>query len=222
MKDSIKTIIGRFITEPPHSKYKFLDLNPNGKLLDVGCGNVTPFKIKSRFPNIFYTSIDICDYNQQMSNVLDEYIITTPDEFANTIENLEAKFDMVISSHNLEHCNDREKTLLAMIKVLKVGGYLYLAFPSEDSVNFPNRKGCLNYYDDTTHKNLPPNFDEIVKTLKTNNLEIIFASKSYKPFLEWIVGFFQERKSKKDKEVKDGTWSYWGFVSVIWAKKSEM
>ena len=219
MKTQIKTVIGRFITEPPHSKYKFLGLNPKGKLLDVGCGSVTPFRIKSRFPNLFYTGIDICDYDQQMSKVLDEYIITTPDEFANTIENIDTKFDMVISSHNLEHCNDREKTLLAMIKVLKVGGYLYLAFPSEKSVNFPNRKGCLNYYDDPTHKNSPPDFDKIINTLKENNLEIIFAKKSYKPFLEWIAGFFLERKSKKDKEVKDGTWSYWGFVSVIWAKK---
>jgi len=220
MKISIKTIIGRFITDPPHSKYKFLRLNPKGKLLDVGCGNVTPFKIKSKFPDIFYTGIDICDYNQQMSN-LDEYIITTPDEFADTIMNMSAEFDMVISSHNLEHCNDREKTLLAMVKVLKVGGYLYLAFPSENSVNFPNRKGCLNYYDDPTHKDLPPNFDEIIKTLEANNLKIIFAKKSYKPFCERIIGFLLERKSKQKGEIKDGTWSYWGFVSVIWAKKIE-
>jgi len=52
-------------------------------------------------------------------------------------------------------------------------------------------------------------------------LEIIFASKSYKPFWEWLVGFLLEWKSKKDKKVKDGTWSYWGFVSVIWAKKAK-
>jgi hypothetical protein len=35
-----------------------------------------------------------------------------------------------------------------MIKVLKPGGYLYLSFPTEKSINFPTRKGCLNYNQD--------------------------------------------------------------------------
>jgi ubiquinone/menaquinone biosynthesis C-methylase UbiE len=119
----------------------------------------------------------------------------------------------------LEHCNDRNKTLDAMIKVLKNGGYIYLSFPSEKSVNFPARNGCLNYYDDSTHKDVPPNFSNVIETLKENNMKIIFSSRSYKPFGMFLIGALNEWKSKRDKDVKTGTWAYWGFETIIWAKK---
>ena len=204
----------------PHSKSNFLrKINSSGKLLDVGCGNDSSYNAKKKCPNIHYTGIDIVDYNQQKTNLSDEYIITTPEKFADTIANMSMRYDAVVSSHNLEHCNDRENTLIAMVKVLKSGGYLYLSFPTENSVNFPSRKGTLNYYDDPTHKDAPPNFDKVMTFLKANNMEIIFASKSYKPFFLYIMGALLEWKSKKDKKVKSWNWAYWGFEVVIWAKK---
>ncbi|MEM3334256.1 MAG: methyltransferase domain-containing protein [Thermoplasmata archaeon] len=47
------------------------------------------------------------------------------------IVELNQEYDAVISAHNLEHCNDRYGTLEAMLKVIKVGGKLYLSFPSK-------------------------------------------------------------------------------------------
>ena len=215
-----KKIIIKIVT-PKYYKSEFLKkINHNGKLLDVGCGNDSPYYIKTKYPDIIYTGIDVGDYNQTKPNLADNYIVVKPGEFSEAIANMPELFDTVISSHNLEHCNDREKTLEAMIKVLKPGGYLFLSFPTEESVNFPGpRKGTLNYYDDKTHRDKPPEYDKIISKLKENNMEILFASKSYKPFLLYLIGFFLEWKSKKDKEVKIWTWAYWGFETIIWTKK---
>jgi SAM-dependent methyltransferase len=209
------------IVQPKYHKSMFLRIiNHNGNLLDVGCGNDSPYYIKTKYPDIKYTGIDVGDYNQTKPNLADNYIVVKPEEFSETIANLPELFDTVISSHNLEHCNDREKTLDAMVKVLSPGGYLYLSFPTEESINFPGpRKGTLNYYDDLTHKDKPPKYDKIISALKTNNMQIVFAKKSYKPFFLYLIGFFLEWKSKRDKEVKNWTWAYWGFETIIWAKK---
>ncbi|GHV86056.1 hypothetical protein AGMMS50230_16640 [Spirochaetia bacterium] len=209
------------IIEPPHSRRMFLKkIKQNGTLLDVGCGNNSPYIIKTILPNIEYTGIDVGDYHQTEPNLADNYIITTPDKFADTIENINISFDTVISSHNLEHCDERDKVLYAMIKVLKQGGYLYLSFPTEKSVKFPGpRRGTLNYYDDGSHKDVPPNFNKVIQTLEKENIQIIFKSKAYKPFFMFIIGMLAECKSKKTKIVRNGTWAYWGFETVIWARK---
>jgi len=217
----IPSKIIRKIIEPRHGKEKFLkSINKKGTLLDVGCGNNSPYYIKSKFPSIKYTGIDIGDYNQAYPNLADNYIITTPEEFADKIAEFENYFDTIISSHNLEHCNDRNKTLDSIIKALKSGGRLFLSFPTEKSINFPERKGTLNYYDDNSHKHYPPNFDEVIKKLKNNNMKIVYANKSYKPLFYYIIGFFMEKKSKREKKVWYPNWAYWGFEAIIWARKN--
>jgi SAM-dependent methyltransferase len=206
---------------PPHGREKFLQIiNQKGKLLDVGCGNNSPYYFKSWFPYLIYTGIDIGDYNQTSPILTDNYIITSPETYSDKIMEFENEFDTVNCSHNLEHCNDRNKTLEAIIKALKSGGYLYLSFPSEKSTNFPGpRAGCLNYYDDSSHKDVPPKFNEIIERLKNGGMKIIFSSKSYKPFFMYFIGLKNENKSKKEKRVKNGTWAYWGFETIIWAIK---
>lgn len=216
-KKAIKKII-----EPKYRWVKFSEIiDRHGSLLDVGCGNNSPVFFKTLLPNIVYTGIDIEDYAWEKPNPADHYIIASPENFADKISELENKFDTVISSHNLEHCNDRNKVLLAMVKALKAGGYLYLSFPTEKSVNFPGpRNGSLNYYDDYQHKDLPPNFDETIEKLKTNGMKILFSSKSYKPFFYYFYGMLLERKSKREQYAAYPTWAYYGFETIIWAQKT--
>ena len=214
----IKGLVSRLLRG--HGKLSFLSYLPeNSKILDVGCGNDSPYRIKSVLAKCEYTGIDIGDYNQSKPNLANHYILTSPENFSNEILRMPARFDAVVSAHNLEHCNDRKATFLAMIASLKKGGRIFLSFPCEGSVYFPNRKGTLNYFDDETHKYAPPSFEELIEELRTHHFEIIFSSRNYKPKILWAIGLMLEPISLLRKRVMRGTWEFYGFESVIWAKK---
>lgn len=203
-----------------HDKGAFLhQLKPSAQILDVGCGNNSPFYTKNILPMCDYTGLDIDDYNQSQPNVADHYIITTADKFAESIANFNGVFDAVISTHNLEHCDERNNTLNAMLGAVRLGGQIYMTFPCEKSVEFPSRPGTLNYYDDPTHKEVPPNFDQLISTIKSRGFKIEFAARRYKPFFFWLAGFFNEKKSVASNKVFISTWAYYGFEAVIQARK---
>jgi len=194
--------------------------NPRGAILDVGCGNSSPFYTKSLLPHSQYTGIDIGDYNQVRPNLADHYIIVRPEEWSDKIASMAASFETIISSHNLEHCYKREETLMAIIQALKPGGYLFLSFPSAKSVNFPKRAGTLNYYDDPTHLNTPPDFDQVKNMLETNGFEILWSCESYRPLFLCMLGFLFEPLSAFRKRIYPGTKELYGLETVIWARKS--
>ncbi len=214
IKDLIKKILRK------NGKTDFLSkLNSNSSILDIGCGNNSPFNTKKILPNCNYTGIDIGNYNQTKPFLADKYILTTPQNFSNEIKKFHKIFDAVISSHNLEHCIDRKSTLKAMLGALKIGGKLFLSFPCEQSINFPKRGGTLNYYEDLTHKLSPPNFIEIVTSIKKEMFEIEYAEKNYSPTILHLIGLACEPLSKLTNKNMLGTWEYYGFESIIIAKK---
>lgn len=184
--ESIKNII-----KPKWGARSFLHKfkGKGATILDVGCGNSSPMRVKLAVHNGYYVGIDIADYNNTETTLAyaDEYLLFEPEHFAEGIAGLNKKFDAVLSCHNIEHCNQPEKTLAAMCGRLKKGGRLYLSFPSEASVSFPSRKGTLNFYDDSTHRWLPK-FDNIIHLLQENGMAIVFASKQYKPPIFHILG----------------------------------
>lgn len=194
---------------------------PNGRLLDVGCGNNSPFRVKQQRPDIFYVGLDVRDYHQQTgaSKWADEYRLVSSREFAATIRSYAHTFDAVISSHNLEHCEDPAEVLQAMVKALRKAGKLYLSFPCEESVTFPHRDP-LNFFDDATHTR-PPNFQAAVATIRSEGCEIEFMAKRYRPALPFVVGLALEPYSRlRKKNVAAGaTWALYGFESVIWASR---
>ena len=138
------------------------------------------------------------------------------------IERYEGTMDAIISCHNLEHCNEPSKVLKAMVAALKPGGILYLSFPCEESVHFPRRGGCLNFYDDTTHKEVP-SWSNTLETLQGANCRIVFKRKRYRPYPLWLKGLFLEPLSAFRREVIPGgvTWALYGFESVIWCVSNE-
>lgn len=207
----------------PNGKMAFVDRIPNnGKLLDVGCGNNSPLIIKSRRPDIHYSGIDVGEYNQSIdiNKYADEYIVTSPERFASEIARFEGTFDVVMSSHNMEHCDSPDEVLAAMLKAMKIGGRLYLAFPCEASARFPRRLGCLNFFDDATHKNLL-DYDKTLKTISENGCMVEFSVRRYRPVILCCIGFLLEPLSKmlKKNMPYNSTWSYYGFETVIWAKR---
>ncbi len=219
-KEKIINIANLFLRT--RGKISFLNNIPkNSRILDVGCGNNSAYRIKRFLPDSYYVGIDIADYNNKNdANIYaDKYILTDPSKFVDSINSLSGKFDAIISSHNLEHCNNRYGTLNAIIDKLNKKGKLYISFPSEKTINFPKRIGTLNYYDDLTHKDLPPDYNFILEIMKGKSLNILFSTPDYRPFLLSRIGFFTNLISKYTKKVHIGMWEWWGFESIIIAQK---
>lgn len=205
---------------PEWGKERFLkQLPPNARILDVGCGNDSPQFTKHILPGSYYVGLDVGDYNQSRPDLADQYVITSPQEFCAKIGQLGGGFDAVISAHNLEHCDDRAGVLTNMLSAVKPGGMLYLAFPSSDSMNFPSRKGTLNYLDDPTHQGTPPDFGQTVATISAAGFEVVYAASRYQPAVKWLVGLYHEAKSVASNQVDMETQAFWGLEAIIWARK---
>ncbi len=210
----------------PHGKEAFLKaLRAGDRVLDVGCGNNSPMRAKLCAPAVHYTGLDIGNYNQRPDSIqsADEYIVTSSAEFASTIEASVGTFDAVVSSHNLEHCDEPDRVLNAMCAALKSGGRLYLSFPSESSVNFPRRrKDTLNFFDDPTHTQ-PPNLAQVLAVLRKSALQIEFIAVRHRPFIPMLIGLVLEPLSYlTQRSMPLGTtWALYGFETVIWAARRQ-
>ncbi|WP_409334263.1 class I SAM-dependent methyltransferase [Bradyrhizobium manausense] len=198
-------------------------LRPSARVLDVGCGNASPARAKRYRPDIHYTGVDVADHNQTSASLAlaDRYILLKPEDFASGIAALESgNFDAVISRHNLEHCSEPDKVLEAMSATLAPGGLLYLVFPCEASVDFPRRQGTLNFWDDPTHVR-PPNWANVLSSLKQNGLNVLHSAARYRPPILATIGAVTEPASILTGRIGPygGTWALYGFESVIWAQK---
>ena len=216
--EKLKAFMLRVVS--PLSYRAFIDrLGPGASVLDIGCGNNSPYKVKSQRPDIYYVGLDIIDYNQTAPLLADEYHLVEASEFAASIRGIGRKFDAVISSHNIEHCAEPGAVIDAIGAVLEPGASLYMSFPSEASAGFPSRTGCLNFYDDPTHRELP-RFSDIVSKLRDMGCQIVASDPRYRPPLLRTIGMVQEPFSRLSGRTLFGTWSLYGFESVIWARKS--
>lgn len=206
----------------PRGKLAFLKLLPPGaSVLDVGCGNNSPRDAKVLRPDLVYTGLDVGDYNQQDSlRYADTYILVPPAEFANAISAHEGRMDAVVSSHNLEHCDDPAAVLDAMVAALRPGGRLFLGFPCEESVRFPSRRGTLNFFDDATHKTVPA-WESVMGTLGALGLTLVYARQRYRPWLLASLGLALEPLSwLLGRNMPTGsTWALYGFESIIWGRR---
>ena len=199
----------------PRGRAAFLEnLEENASLLDVGCGSRF-LKIATNKQIGYYLGLDIVNRSSGNMPGNIQVIHGNPEDFSELILNIDYKFDAIISCHNIEHCNQPINTLKAMITRLKKGGFLYLAFPSEKSLYFPSRRGCLNYFDDPTHKDCPPDFTKIIDTCVNSELEVIFQSLCYKPLSMRIIGAILEPLSKLLNKCLFGTWELYGFESIL-------
>jgi SAM-dependent methyltransferase len=204
-----------------HGKNAFIaSLAGDARVLDVGCGNNSPRHFRQLQPDAYYAGLDVSDYLQDTdpNTLANEYVVVPPDQFCNAIVRWAGAFDAVISAHNLEHCQDPDAVLTAMLRTLRANGRLYISFPCEASVSFPKRGGCLNFHDDPTHDKVP-SYDRVLSIIKSEGFEITFAARRYRPWLKAILGAFMEPISRAKKQVKPGTWALWGFETVIWARR---
>lgn len=127
--------------------------NKSFKLLDIGCGNHSPSKTKSIFPNCEYYGLDLDKtYNNDAKDFevahnfyeldltkLDYSII--PDD----------RFDFIRMAHVIEHLYNGDEVLKALLPKLKRGGFFYIEYPGKKSLTLPSMYGTLNFHDDDTH-----------------------------------------------------------------------
>ena len=106
----------------PKGRNAFLySLPPNPRILDVGCGNNSPALVKRTRPDCWYIGLDIDDYNQAGASrsLADEYVTVSSSRFVDAIAQYRNSVDAVISSHNLEHCDEPLRVLNAMLEALR-------------------------------------------------------------------------------------------------------
>lgn len=204
-------------------KLAFLQsLPPGARVLDVGCGNNSPRDAKILRPDLVYHGLDVGDYNQQGASIgyADSYVVVPPDQFAGALGRYEGQMDAVVSSHNLEHCLDPQAVLQAMARALRPGGRLYLAFPCEESVRFPSRRGTLNFFDDPTHRAVP-SWSTVLGKLRECGLATELACQRYRPGLLFAIGLLFEPLGRLASRNVPGsaTWALYGFESIIWARR---
>lgn len=204
-------------------KQAFLkSLPPGTRVLDVGCGNNSPREAKILRPDLVYTGLDVADYNQEDSiRYADAYVIVPAPDFASAIAAYAGRMDAVVSSHNLEHCDDPAAVLRAMAAALRPGGRLFLAFPCEESVRFPRRRGCLNFFDDATHQAVP-RWKPVVDALRASGFTLEHACRRYRPWLLACLGLLLEPLGLLlGRNMPAGsTWALYGFETIIWGRRA--
>ena len=190
-------------------------------MLDVGCGNNSPRDAKLLRPDLEYIGLDVGDYNQHDSiRHADAYIVVPSADFAGAIAAQAGLMDAVVCSHNLEHCDEPAAVLAAMATALRPGGVLYLAFPCEESVHFPSRRGSLNFSDDATHRAVPQ-WQATLAALLAGGITPLYANRRYRPWLLAGAGLVLEPLGHLlGRNMPGGsTWALYGFESIIWARK---
>jgi len=206
----------------PKGKYSFIHKFCKGNVLDIGSGK-SPNRIKKLFPNCYYVGLDINSHYKDNDCMADNYVITNVNDFPKKLLEFDKGFDCVISSHNLEHCDDREGILKLSARTVKPGGFFYLSFPSEKTVNFPKgRFGTLNYYDDETHKYLPPSVSESILQLSKEGFSVVYKEESYRPILLWTLGLVLEPLSRLMNKNLVGTLQFYGFESILWLQRDQL
>lgn len=191
----------------------------NPKILDVGCGNASSVFLKTVKPNSVVYGIDVTDFNQsyESKDLYDAYKIVQPEMFSQAIRDIPVGFDITLSSHNLEHCNDPQSTFRAMVDRTAPGGHLFVATPSLASVNFPSRGGGLNFFDDPTHRH-PVDLMKLFGS-ESHRLECNFYAESSKPIAWYFIGLAQELFSRRIDRILLGTWDYYGFEQIMWLRR---
>jgi SAM-dependent methyltransferase len=191
------------------------------KLLDVGAGNHSAFKITSLFPNCEYYGLDMDkNYNnsEQDFNVMKEFfeLDLTLLDYSKIPDNY---FDGIWMAHVIEHLYNGDEVLPGLLKKLKPGGYFYIEYPGEKSMHLPSMKGTLNFKDDTTHVRLY-SVPELQKIFEANNCFII---KSGTRRNWWYIFAMPVRiiSSYFSKGYVTGNvfWDLLGFAEYLWVKK---
>jgi 2-polyprenyl-3-methyl-5-hydroxy-6-metoxy-1,4-benzoquinol methylase len=202
--------------------------NSRFKVLDIGCGNHAPSRLKAVLPNADYTGVDIQEYNidEQDKKNTDRLLILNPDDFSSELdfELEDSEYDFIIMNHVIEHLNDPFQTLETLVKKMAQSGTIYLSFPSEQSIFFPSAQGTLNFYDDSTHVWIP-SIREILNFLSARSITPEYViERNRGGILQQILAagkipyVFLSKLFQSQFKADSLLWYLYGFESIIIAQ----
>ena len=131
---STKEQVENYQQQIRNEEWKWLkqEIPENSKFLDVGCGSGYAMQMASKDLNCDCTGVDpdpgahgVGRYLKSL--IIDEKIVKG---FAEKLPLEDNSFDVVFSSHVLEHVNDEQKSLREMKRVLKDDGLLIIGMPT--------------------------------------------------------------------------------------------
>ena len=190
-------------------------------ILDVGAGNHSASVIKKHFPGCRYFGIDITkDYNNDENDFSKMEGFWEKDltqlEFADIPDDF---FNEILMNHIIEHLHNGDAVIKALLNKLKKGGYIYIEYPSGKSVNFPSKKGTLNFYDDPTHVRIY-SVAELSGIMKPLGMEILSSGvrKDWRNIAMMPMKIIHN-KLKYGFVYGSVFWDWYGFAEFIWARK---
>ena len=133
------------------------------RILDVGCGNHSPSRVRALFPDCRYEGVDRENWNrdQRDADCMDRYFPLDLDVVDLTGVLDREAYDVVLCSHVLEHLRDPGRVVADLGASVRPGGWMYVETPSSRSLNLPSAqkgwfgfRGCLNFRDDDTHRDV--------------------------------------------------------------------
>lgn len=204
---------------------RLLSRCPRPQILDVGCGNHSPTATKKWFPQSIYHGVDIVeDYNLNEADkqAMQRFIKVDPN--GGGYDQIEAgAYDLLVMNHVLEHMPNAMEILDVLLEKMRSGGVVFLAFPSERSLQLPSARGTLHFSDDPTHV-FVPSVREIANLLLAKGFTIVRAGQSKNPIRWWIGALILPvrllQRALTGHMSAKGLWYVLGFeASVIAVKK---
>lgn len=145
-------------------------------LLDVGAGNHSAQLVKKHLPACRYFGLDISkDYNNDEADFRLMEGFYELDLTALQFDEIpDAFFDAMLVTHVIEHLENGDAVLAALMPKLKVGGVLYVEYPGAKSLSLPSMQETLNFHDDPTHVRLY-SVNEVSRVLEGAGARVIDA-----------------------------------------------
>jgi SAM-dependent methyltransferase len=192
------------------------------RLLDIGSGNQSATKITNAFPNCEYYGLDnTTAYNYTAEDFRKMKQFFEIDLTRSQLEEIpNAYFDVLWMVHVIEHLEQGEKVLEALLHKLKPGGYFYLEYPGEKSTKLPSMRGTLNFYDDPTHVRVY-RLSELRRFFTDHNCTIL-SSGTRRNWVYIVATPFRVAASILRGKPVEGNlfWDILGFAEYLWVRKN--
>ncbi len=193
------------------------------RLLDVGCGNHSPSKTKSIFPNCEYYGLDL---DKTYNNDAKDFEVTQkfyeldltklnysiiPDNF----------FDFIRMAHVIEHLYNGDEVLKTLLPKLKKGGFFYIEYPGKKSLQLPSMHGTLNFHDDPTHVRVY-SVEELQKIFEDRGCKVLRSGTRRNPWNILAMPARAVGSLIKGKKMEANIfWDITGFAEYLFVQKNK-